>query len=161
PALVLGGGMLLSFHFAHYYGIAIAAFGMLATTGMIVAVDSYGPIADNAGGGAEMAHLDKGVREITDNLDAVGNTTAAIGKGFAMGSAGFAAVGLLVAYMSAAEIKVPDMSHPKAMFGLIVGGMFPLFFSALLFGAVTNAAFKMIDEVRRQLREKPGIMAGT
>jgi K(+)-stimulated pyrophosphate-energized sodium pump len=160
PVIVLAVAMLAAFHFAHYYGIALAAFGMLATTGMIVAVDSYGPIADNAGGCAEMAHLDKGVRAITDNLDAVGNTTAAIGKGFAIGSAAFAALCLLVAYMVSAGIDIADMSYPKVMFGLIVGGMFPFYFSALLFDAVSKAAFKMIDEVRRQLREIPGIMEG-
>jgi len=160
PVIMLAVAMLVAFHFGHYYGIALAAFGMLATTGMIVAVDSYGPIADNAGGCAEMAHLDKGVRAITDNLDAVGNTTAAIGKGFAIGSAAFAALCLLVAYMVSAGIDIADMSYPKVMFGLIVGGMFPFFFSALLFDAVSKAAFKMIDEVRRQLREIPGIMEG-
>jgi K(+)-stimulated pyrophosphate-energized sodium pump len=160
PVLILGGAMLGAYHFGGYYGIALAALGMLATTGMIVAVDSYGPIADNAGGCAEMAHLDKGVRAITDNLDAVGNTTAAIGKGFAIGSAAFAALALLVAYMAAAKISTADLSNQRVMFGLLVGGMMPFFFSALLFDAVSNAAFKMIDEVRRQLREIPGIMEG-
>jgi K(+)-stimulated pyrophosphate-energized sodium pump len=160
PVLVLGIAMLVAYHYGHFYGIALAAFGMLATTGMIVAVDSYGPIADNAGGCAEMAHLDKGVRAVTDNLDAVGNTTAAIGKGFAIGSAAFAALALLVAYMTAADITVADLKSPQVMFGLLVGGMAPFFFSALLFGAVSNAAFQMIEEVRRQLREIPGIMEG-
>src|SRR5690606_19937481 len=107
------------------------------------------------------AHLDKGVRAITDNLDAVGNTTAAIGKGFAIGSAAFAALGLLVAYMTAAHVELADLKDSKVMFGLLVGGMVPFFFSALLFDAVSNAAFKMIEEVRRQLREIPGIMEGT
>ena len=162
PVLSLGIAMLVAYHFAHFYGIALAAFGMLATTGMIVAVDAYGPIADNAGGCAEMAHLDKGVREITDNLDAVGNTTAAIGKGFAIGSAAFAALGLLVAYMLSAKIRPDHMSisEPRVMFGLLVGAMLPFFFSALLFKAVRDAAFTMIEEVRRQIREIPGIMEG-
>ncbi len=161
PTVVLALAMLIAYHFGEYYGIALAALGMLATTGMIVAVDSYGPIADNAGGCAEMAGLDKGVRAVTDNLDAVGNTTAAIGKGFAIGSAAFAALALLVAYMAAAGVKAADLSDIKVMFGLLLGGMMPFFFSALLFDAVSNAAFKMIDEVRRQLREIPGIMEGT
>ncbi|MDK2972999.1 MAG: K(+)-stimulated pyrophosphate-energized sodium pump [Candidatus Sumerlaeota bacterium] len=161
PILSLGIALLVAYNFGDFYGIALAAFGMLATTGMIVAVDSYGPIADNAGGCAEMAHLDKGVREITDNLDSVGNTTAAIGKGFAIGSAAFAALGLLVAYMTLAQISIADLKDIHVMFGLLLGGMVPFFFSALLFDAVSNAAFKMIDEVRRQLREIPGIMEGT
>ncbi|MCB2153340.1 sodium-translocating pyrophosphatase [bacterium] len=160
PIISLAIAMLVAFWCGNFYGIALAAFGMLATTGMIVAVDSYGPIADNAGGCAEMAHLDKGVREITDNLDAVGNTTAAIGKGFAIGSAAFAALALLVAFMAAAGIEGADLSSPRVMFGLLLGGMMPFFFSALLFDAVSKAAFKMIDEVRRQLREIPGIMEG-
>jgi len=160
PVIVLGLAMLISYKYGNFYGIALAAFGMLSTTGMIVAVDSYGPIADNAGGCAEMAGLDAGVREITDNLDAVGNTTAAIGKGFAIGSAAFASLCLLVAYMFAAGVNAADLTlqNPTVMFGLLLGGMFPFFFSSLLFGAVSRAAFKMIDEVRRQLREIPGIM---
>ncbi len=161
PTICLAIAMLGAYELANFYGIALAALGMLVTTGMIVAVDSYGPIADNAGGCAEMAHLDKGVREITDNLDAVGNTTAAIGKGFAIGSAAFAALALLVAYMASAGISTADLKSPQVMFGLLLGGMMPFFFSALLFDAVSNAAFKMIDEVRRQLREIPGIMEGT
>ncbi len=160
PTISLAIAMLVAYNFANFYGIALAALGMLVTTGMIVAVDSYGPIADNAGGCAEMAHLDKGVREITDNLDAVGNTTAAIGKGFAIGSAAFAALALLVAYMASAGISTADLSSPNVMFGLLLGGMMPFFFSALLFDAVSDAAFKMIDEVRRQLRDIPGIMEG-
>jgi K(+)-stimulated pyrophosphate-energized sodium pump len=160
PVIVLAIAMLVAYNYAHFYGIALAAFGMLATTGMIVAVDSYGPIADNAGGCAEMAHLDAGVREITDNLDAVGNTTAAIGKGFAIGSAAFAALGLLVAFMSSADVGAADLSNVNVMFGLLLGAMVPFFFSSLLFDAVSQAAFKMIDEVRRQMREIPGIMEG-
>ena len=160
PVIALGLAMLGAYYCANFYGIALAALGMLVTTGMIVAVDAYGPIADNAGGCAEMAHLDAGVREITDNLDAVGNTTAAIGKGFAIGSAAFAALALLVAYMKSAQIELADISNPRVMFGLLLGGMMPFFFSALLFSAVSRAAFKMIEEVRRQLREIPGIMEG-
>jgi len=160
PVLVLSGAVLLADYFAGIYGIALAAFGMLATTGVIVAVDSYGPIADNAGGIAEMAELDPSVREITDNLDAVGNTTAAIGKGFAIGSAAFAAMGLLAAYMKSAEIEVADIKDPKVLIGLLIGGMLPFFFSSLLFKAVSKSAFKMIEEVRRQFKEIPGLMEG-
>jgi K(+)-stimulated pyrophosphate-energized sodium pump len=160
PVVVLGVSIVVAHHFAGMYGIAMAAFGMLATTGMVVAVDSYGPVADNAGGIAEMAKLDPGVRKITDNLDAVGNTTAAIGKGFAIGSAAFAAIGLLSAYMVSAGIDVADIAEPKVMAGLLVGGMLPFLFASMLFGAVSKVAFKMIDEVRRQFREIPGLLAG-
>ena len=160
PVLVLGVSVVVAHHFAGMYGIAMAAFGMLATTGMVVAVDSYGPVADNAGGIAEMAGLPHEVRHITDNLDAVGNTTAAIGKGFAIGSAAFAAIGLLSAYMASAGISVADMSEPTVMAGLLVGGMLPFLFSSMLFGAVSGVAFRMIDEVRRQFREMPGLLKG-
>jgi len=162
PTIVLVAAILLAYGQAGFFGIAMAAFGMLATTGIIVSVDSYGPIADNAGGIAEMAKLDRSVREITDNLDSVGNTTAAIGKGFAIGSAAFAAMGLLVAYVKTAGIQVADLAltEPKILAGLLLGGMFPYFFSSMLFRAVSVSAFAMIDEVRRQLREIPGIMEG-
>ncbi len=160
PVIVLGVSIIISHHLAGMYGIAMAAFGMLATTGMVVAVDAYGPVADNAGGIAQMAGLDPKVREITDNLDAVGNTTAAIGKGFAIGSAAFAAIALLSAYMVSVEIDVIDMADPKVMAGLLVGGMLPFFFSSMLFKAVSEVAFKMIDEVRRQFREIPGLLEG-
>ncbi len=161
PVIVLAIAVLVSVKFAGIYGVAMAAFGMLATTGMVVSVDSYGPIADNAGGIAEMAQLDPNVRKITDNLDAVGNTTAAIGKGFAIGSAAFAAMGLLVAYMHSVELEAADIKDPYVLVGLILGGMLPYFFSSMLFQAVSKAAFKMIEEVRRQFREIKGLMEGT
>jgi len=160
PVLVLAAAVIVSVKVAGIYGVAMAAFGMLATTGMVVAVDSYGPIADNAGGIAEMAQLDPKVRKITDSLDAVGNTTAAIGKGFAIGSAAFAAMGLLVAYMHSVKLEAADIKDPYVLVGLIIGGMLPYFFSSMLFKAVSNAAFKMIEEVRRQFREIKGLMEG-
>jgi len=160
PVIALAVAVMLAYYFAGIYGVAMAALGMLATTGMVVAVDSYGPIADNAGGIAEMAELDPGVREITDNLDSVGNTTAAIGKGFAIGSAAFAALGLLAAYMKSANVNVADIKDPKVLAGLLIGGMFPFFISSMLFDAVSKAAFKMIEEVRRQFKEIPGLMEG-
>ncbi len=160
PVIALAAAVMLSYHFSGIYGVAMAALGMLATTGMVVAVDSYGPIADNAGGIAEMAELDPKVREITDNLDSVGNTTAAIGKGFAIGSAAFASLGLLVAYMKSANVDVADIKSPRVLAGLLIGGMFPFLISSMLFKAVSKAAFKMIEEVRRQFREIPGLMEG-
>jgi K(+)-stimulated pyrophosphate-energized sodium pump len=160
PVIVLALALILSHHLAGIYGVAMASLGMLATTGMVVSVDSYGPIADNAGGIAEMAHLDPGVRKITDNLDAVGNTTAAIGKGFAIGSAAFAAMGLIVAYMHSVKLQAADIQNPTVLAGIIIGGMLPFFFSSMLFKAVGKAAFKMIAEVRRQFREIPGLREG-
>lgn len=160
PVLVLAISVILAYQLADIYGVAMAALGMLATTGMVVAVDSYGPIADNAGGIAEMAELRPEVRKITDSLDAVGNTTAAIGKGFAIGSAAFAAMGLLVAYIQVVEIDAATINKPTVLAGLLVGAMLPYVFSSMLFKAVSQAAFKMIDEVRRQFREIKGLMEG-
>ena len=161
PVLVIVIGIILSYKFAGLYGIALAAVGMLSATGMVVAVDAYGPIADNAGGIAEMADLDPHVREITDSLDAVGNTTAAIGKGFAIGSAALTALALFNAYTTAAGITTIDIMNPKVVSGLFIGGVLPYLFSAITMKAVGNAAFDMIEEVRRQFRENPGIMEGT
>jgi K(+)-stimulated pyrophosphate-energized sodium pump len=162
PVIILAISIVAAYHFCGIYGIAIAALGMLATTGMVVAVDSYGPIADNAGGIAEMAKLDPKVREITDNLDAVGNTTAAIGKGFAIGSAAFAAIGLLSAFTVTTGLEKADVSllDPMILAGLLIGGMLPYFFSSLLFRAVGDCANMMIEEVRRQFREIPGLREG-
>jgi K(+)-stimulated pyrophosphate-energized sodium pump len=162
PLIILAVSIVIAYEYCGVYGIAIAALGMLATTGMVVAVDSYGPIADNAGGIAEMARLDPKVREITDNLDAVGNTTAAIGKGFAIGSAAFAAIGLLSAFMVSANLQPADVSllDSRILAGVLVGGMLPFLFSSLLFNAVGHCANMMIEEVRRQFREIPGLRDG-
>ncbi|QNF33825.1 sodium-translocating pyrophosphatase [Adhaeribacter swui] len=161
PILVLAGGIILSYEAAGLYGVAIAAAGMMATTAMQLAIDAFGPIADNAGGIAEMSELPKEVRERTDILDAVGNTTAATGKGFAIASAALTSLALFAAFMGTANITVIDISNARVLAGLFVGGMIPFIFSALAISAVGRAAMAMVEEVRRQFREIPGIMEGT
>jgi K(+)-stimulated pyrophosphate-energized sodium pump len=158
PILTLAGGIVLSFYFAGLYGVAIAAAGMMATTAMQLAIDAFGPIADNAGGIAEMSQLPPEVRERTDNLDAVGNTTAATGKGFAIASAALTALALFAAFVGMAGIDRIDIYKANVLGGLFVGGMIPFIFSALCIQAVGKAAMDMVEEVRRQFRELPGIM---
>lgn len=160
PIVCLVAGTLVSYHLAGLYGIGIAALGMLSTLGVQLAVDAYGPIADNAGGLAQMAEYPPEVRRVTDTLDSVGNTTAAIGKGFAIGSAALTAIILFSAYRELAGIETIDLTEPRVLGGVLLGGMIPYVFSSLTMGAVGRAAFAMIEEIRRQFRANPGLLQG-
>ena len=161
PVILICISTLISYYLAGMFGVAVAAVGMLSITGISLSVDAYGPIADNAGGIAEMSELPSDVRKITDHLDAIGNTTAAMGKGLAIGSAALTALALFVAYSQAAKIDKIDIMNPYVIVGLLIGGMLPFIFCSLSIDAVSKAAYSMIEEVRRQFREIAGIMEGT